>query len=110
MERIKNLEQVVLAPNALLAEITEIKSSGIILPGAEETSDSLDYMRIVTTGSGVDDLKVGDIVLDMVAAEIPIYSINDTKYGILYRGNIRVAVKADNFDLSKEDKDSNLNV
>ena len=110
MERIKDLNKVILRPDTLLTEIVEIKSSNIILPGAEESRDSLDYMRVVAVGTKVEDIESGDYILDMTPTDIGMYVIDGKKYGIVYRNNIRVAIKPDNF-ISKEIKnDSKLSV
>ena len=103
MERIKKLEDIILKTDAILGEIVEIKKSGIILPGIENSGDMLDHIKIVAVGSKIEDLKPGDYVLDMISADLPVYVINGTKYGLIYRGNVRIAVKSDNFDLTKED-------
>ena len=111
MERIKNLSQVILRPDAILAEMVEIKRSTIILPGADESRDSLDYFIVVTTGTGVNDIDEGDYVVDIAPTDIGVYRINDKKYALLYRGNVRIAVKKDNFDLLNVVKDtSNLTI
>jgi len=103
MERINKLEEIISRPDALLAEIFEIKSSNIILPGAEDSKDSLDYMKVVAVGSKVEDIGKGDIILDMVPADIGMYIINGKKYGLVYRNNIRIAVKENNFINKKDD-------
>lgn len=107
MERINNLNQVILRPDALLAEIVEVKSSNIILPGAEDSKDSLDYMKVVAVGAKVEDYEEGDYILDMVPTDIGMYVIHGVKYGMVYRNNIRIGVKKDNFDVSKSNN-SNL--
>jgi len=111
MERIKKLEEVILRPDALLVEIIEIKPSSIKLLGIEDSKDALDYMVVVAVGSGVDDYQKGDYVLDMAPVELGVYSIDGKKYALLYRGNIRIGVKKDNFDLTTKDvKGNNLSV
>lgn len=109
MERIKNLNEVILRPDALLAEIVEIKAKhNLILPGAEESKDSLDFMRVVAVGAKVEDISTGDYILDMTPTDIGMYIVDGVKYGLVYRNNIRVAVKEDNFE-EKQEKDSNDN-
>lgn len=108
MERIKNIDEVILRPDAVLAEVIEIKSSGLILPGVEKSADSLDYMVIVAKGSKVEDYEIGDYILDMPHMDIGIYEISGKKYTIIHRNDIRLGVKKDNFDLTI--KESKLNV
>lgn len=112
MERIKNLNEVILRPDAILAEIVEVKAKHIILPGAEESKDSLDYMKVVAVGAKVDDLEKGDYILDMTPTDIGMYLVEGVKYGLVYRNNIRVAVKEDNFNekVVKDTNDNNLSV
>jgi|AntDeeMinimDraft_5_1070356.scaffolds.fasta_scaffold21491_2 hypothetical protein len=107
MERIKNLEGVILRPDAILAEIFEIKSGNIILPGAEESKESLDYMQVVAVGSGIDGIEKGDYVLDMIPSDVGMYMVDERKYGLIYRNNIRIAVKKDNFNIDKKDTNNN---
>lgn len=110
MERIKDLSQVILRPDGILAEMIEIKRSGIILPGADESRDSLDYFIIKTVGSGITDLEAGDYIVDINPADIGVYVINNVKYGILYKGNVRIAVKKDNFDPTYKKSSSGLTI
>ena len=110
MERIKDLSKVILRPDAMLAEMVEIKRSNIILPGADESRDSLDYFIVKTVGSGITDIEPEDYIIDIAPTDIGVYHINDKKYGILYRGNVRIAVKKDNFDLLYKKNESNLTI
>ena len=110
MERIKDLSQVILRPDAILAEMVEIKRSSIILPGAEESRDSLDYFIVEATGTGITDLEKGDYVVDIAPTDIGVYRVGDKKYALLYRGNIRIGVKKDNFDLTAVRDNSSLTI
>ena len=101
MIRIKDINQVILKPDAVLTEVYEIEKSGIIIPGVEESADALDYLEVVVVGSGVTDLEKGDIILDMMGGQLEVYSLDKKKYALIYRGNVKVAVKADNFDKTK---------
>ena len=96
MERIKNLEELILRPDAVFGKIKKIDSK-IILPGANESGVALDYTEIVAVGDKVEDLEPGDIVLD-VANGVDAYTVDGVEYGLMYRGNIRIAVKKENFN------------
>lgn len=99
MDRIKNVKDVILRPDSMLVEIVEV-SSIIIIPG--ESKDAIDYFVVVAKGTGVTDIEIGDYLLDLTTMEVGVYVINNKKYAIVYRGNVRIAVKADNFDLNKK--------
>jgi hypothetical protein len=102
MERINKLEEIILRPDAILGEIVE-RESNIILPGADESGTSIDYMKVICVGEKVDDIKPGDYILDMSqSSNIGVYGINGVSYGYVYRGNIRVAVKKENFNPEKK--------
>lgn len=110
MERIKDLSKVVLRPDGLLAKIYEVKRSTIILPGAENSRESLDYLEVVTVGSGITDIEPGDYIMDMAPTDIAVYNIAGVKYGLLYKGNIRISIKPDNFDKDYKNNTSNLTI
>lgn len=110
MERIKNLNEVILRPDGILAKIYEVQRSTIILPGAENSRDSLDYLEVVAIGSGITDLEPGDFIMDMAPTDIAVYNIDGVKYGLLYKGNIRISVKPDNFNKDYKNNTSNLTI
>lgn len=107
MQRIKDINQVIVRGDAILAKIVEVKTkSNIIIPG--ESASSIDYMEVVTVGNKIEDLEPGDIIMDIPKTSLDSYKIGDTHYVILYRGNIRIAVKKDNFDITKTESKTNL--
>jgi co-chaperonin GroES (HSP10) len=103
MNRIKSIEDVILAETEVLMEMVEgVRQSGIVIPGKDLSKDqSPEYGVIVAKGASVKDLDVGDIVLKTRVASIPSYTYKERELGIISRHNIVIAVKAANFDNSE---------
>ena len=100
MERIKDLSKVILRPDGILAEIVEEKSaSGLVLPDSADRN-RYDYMRIIAKGEDTGNLEIGDIILH--AVHVDVYDIDDKKIARMAKNNISIAVKPDNFDLSRK--------
>lgn len=100
MERIKDLSKVVLRGDGVLGEVIENTSkSGLILP--DSAKSGFDYLRVLTVGNNVNDISTGDIIMDLVG-DAKLFLIEDKKYALVYRGNITLAVTADNFDFTKK--------
>jgi hypothetical protein len=98
MEKIKRLEEVILPERAVLAEIKKPKRY-ILSPDGTEDKDS--YGLIITCDPAVTDLVPGDIVIKY-GGQMYGYTMNQGKsnekmYAIMHRGNINLAVKAENF-------------
>ena len=98
MERIKDLSNVILRGDMILAEIVETGvDTGLILP--ETAKPTFDYMVVIAKGKDVDTLNVGDIILD-VAGNVDVYPINNRKIAKIAKNNVAIAVHPDNFDQS----------
>ena len=93
MEKIKRLDEVILPESRMLVEIKRPKRS-LILPDGSEDKDS--YAVILAKHSSVKDLEIGDIIVK-VSNFLTGYMVGDKQYGIVYRGNVFVAVKPNNF-------------
>ena len=93
MEKVKRLEDVILPETGLLVEIKRPKRF-LILPDGTEDKDS--YAIIIAKHESVKDLELGDILIK-VANFLTAYQVGDKQYAIVYRGNVFVAVKPDNF-------------
>lgn len=100
MERIKDFRKVLLASDGVLARVVEEKTgSGLILPD-NVGKVRFDHMIVLAVGTNVTDLKEGDIILDVKGGAVSYQISEDLKVAVLYRGNINIAVSADNFDQS----------
>lgn len=106
MDRIKHIEESVIRADSVLVEVHNIESS-IILSNTN-SNDKVDYTEVIKVGEKVEDIKVGDILLD-VAGAISGYTIGDKSYALITRHNIVLAVRPENFDKTKK-KDKKLNL
>jgi hypothetical protein len=98
MEKIKRLEDVIVPPGAVLAEVLKPKRY-IVAPDGTEDKDS--YAVIIKVSPDIKDLEAGDIVIKY-GGQMPGYTIgagksNERTFVIMFRMNINVAVKPDNF-------------
>ena len=106
MERVKNLEKVILRDDAVLAKIVEKKMKvDLVLPDSVKHDGLAEYIEVIATGEKVTRLEKGDIILD-VGGEIQTFLINEDRYAIIYSGMIVLAVKKDNFDETIVGEDS----
>jgi ribosomal protein L27 len=99
MEKIKRLEEVILSPSTLLAEVIKPKRY-IISPDGTEDKDS--YARVLRIHEEtIKDIKPGDIVIkyggSMAGYTINAGKSNEQTFVIMHRGNITIAVTEDNF-------------
>ena len=99
MDRIKDLKEVILRGDMILAEVVAKKEkSHIIMPESMGVKASLDYLKVLAVGYSVTDLTVGDVLLE-VTGNIEVYELaNGTKVTRIPRMNVMVAVKESNFD------------
>jgi hypothetical protein len=98
MEKVKRLEDIIVPPGAVLAEIKK-PNRLIISPDGSEDRDS--YAIIIAKDESIKDLEPGDIVIKY-GGTMPGYTTNQGKsnertFVIMFRMNINVAVKPDNF-------------
>ena len=103
MERVKNLNEIKVRGDMLLVECFEASRSGIIIPAsAGNDAASIDYMKVLVVGNKIDDVNVGDIVIDTdTGLKVSEYTINDKKrlLAVVQRHVCRFIVSPDNFDL-----------
>jgi hypothetical protein len=93
MEKIKDLNKVILSPQTLLAEVIKPKRY-IIAPDGSKDEDS--YAKVVSTHETITDLKPGDLIIKYTG-NMSGYSLGERVFVIMHRGNINVAVTSDNF-------------
>lgn len=93
MEKVKDLEKVILPSKTMLGEL-KLPKRYIVMPDGSKDEDS--YIVIVAKNADVDDLEVGDIVVQYNGG-LTAYKDEDITYVIMHRGNIMIAVKPDNF-------------
>jgi len=96
MERIINLEEIILKEDEVLAEVFQKKS---LIITTIKTVDEFDYCKVISTGSLVKDLKKDDILLQMNTGEM--FEIGKKVFLIVRRYGINIAVKPDNFLINK---------
>ena len=104
MDRVKKIEEVILAPTDVLVEIVEqATKSGIILPDDSIADEaSLSYGLVVAKGEQVVDLEVGDIVLKTRTDKAAGYERKGKDLILVPRYNIAIAIKRENFLSSEE--------
>lgn len=104
MNRIKNIEEVIIGGGEVLVELIEkSRKSGIVLPESSMSdSQNSDYGIVVAVGSEVTDIEVGDIVLKTRNSEAPGYDYNGKALLMFNRYNIAIAIKPANFEDNDE--------
>ena len=98
MEKIKDVNKVIIPEGTLFVEIIHPKRL-ILSPDGTEDADS--FLRVLVVGKGVDDMEVGDIIVK-AGMGIYVYMANEGKsdekrYAVVYRSSVNIAVKPDNF-------------
>lgn len=102
MERVKDLSNVILRGDMILAEVVEsVTNSGLILP--DTAKNGFDHLKVVAVGYSITDITAGDIILD-VSGQVEVYPVNGKKFATMVRHNILLAVHPDNFDSSLSKK------
>lgn len=97
MNRIKDLNKVKTRPDMLYCEVIEKRlASGLFLP--EDGKTGWDYLRVLSVGNKIEDVQVGDIVLQADGA-VQNTTINSKKYGVIARHLCSVIVSPDNIEL-----------
>ena len=108
MNRIKDLSKIILRTDDLLLKIQEQSRSGIILPDSVKNELPM-HGEVIAVGTGVEDIEVGDIIIDVHTQALRAYEIkkdkqlenineeDNEKYGIISRHSIIIVIKPDNF-------------
>ena len=100
MERVKDISKIIIGKDMVLIKINpkdDTTKSGIILPDSEVKAKP-DTGVVISIGSDITDIKVGDYVLDVAKAAISTFTYRKDKYLIPPRHFIRVAVSASNYE------------
>lgn len=101
MDRIKNLNEVIIGDFDVLIGLIEPEKSKLIMPDsmAFETGEN-DYSQIIKVGKEVTKFSVGDIVMKFNNKNIAGFIYKDKKYLLVPSTFISIAVKEDNFDVT----------
>jgi len=98
MKRIKDFSEVKVRPDMLFCKVHMKKESKIIIP--EEVQDKgqgFDYVEVISVGNKIDDVEVGDIILD-IDGSMTTYKLEDVTYGRVARHICGLIVSPDNFE------------
>jgi len=93
MERIKDITKMKILSERAIIRLKE-KNSAILLLD-EKRGDGVEYAEIVAFHKSIEDLEVGDIVLDF--GKIEVFEWKKEKYSVVPRHQMRVVVSRDNF-------------
>ena len=100
MDRIKDLSKVIVRGDMLFCEFIEVKTTSLILLDSKEGRDGNGYFRVVAKGNKIEDVNVGDLILDYDGeGKIQMYPHGDKKYCKLARHLCAIVVSPDNFNL-----------
>lgn len=101
MERVKNLNDLMIPDDMVLVKIVE-KKSAVLSPSDKPT---IDYCVITLVGKDVIRYKEGDIVLKMSMGTLDSESYKGDNYALVPEVLLRMVVSPDNFaELPKESK------
>lgn len=95
MNRVKNLSEVIVRGDMLFCEYIETKQTSLIILDTKEGKDGNGYFRIVAKGNNINDVEIGDLVLEYDGG-IQMYPVHDKKYCILVRHLAPIIVHPDN--------------
>jgi co-chaperonin GroES (HSP10) len=97
LKEIKDPEKLIIKNDGILIK-TEFKSnSGIIL--ADNVKSSVDKLRVIKVGKGVNDYKVGDYILDIINPRGVTYlHKGDDRYLLTNEFNINLGTTIDNIE------------
>lgn len=98
MEKIKNLNDVILCGDMMLGELKKPKRY-ILMPDGSRDEDN--YIVIIKVGPSVNDLATGDLIIKMGGGGTG-FKVKDAKgeereYVVLSRYSVLIAVKPENF-------------
>lgn len=98
MEKIKDVNKIIIPEGYVFVEVIEPKRS-IIMPDGSQSDDV--YCKVIIKTPTVTDLEVGDII---IKTSNNIYGYTrknekgeESKYALIPRGGITIAIKEDNF-------------
>jgi len=95
MERVKNISKIKLSSGYVLLKL-HIKESLILSPDKKDLGGpQINYAEVVATGTTIEDLHEGDVVLDFKSTEG--FKWRGDQYALTPRMNIKFAIERDNF-------------
>jgi len=98
MKRIKDFSEVKVRPDMLFCKVHMKKESKIIIPEeAQSKGQGFDYVEVIAVGNKIDDVEVGDIILD-IEGKMTTYKIGEESYSVVARHICVVIVSPDNFE------------
>jgi len=99
IDKVKDLSKIVVRGDMLLVKLFDKKSkSGLILEG----SDAIDYLEVIAVGYKIEDVNVGDIVLDLDVKEINTFELEGIRYARISRNLCGFITSRDNIDFDKK--------
>jgi hypothetical protein len=106
MDRIKDVKQLRLQKDYTLLEV-KLKKSVIIKP--DDKGVEFDYCKVIKIGKDVDNVEVGDIVLEVLQGTYHDFKIGTQLYLLVRAVGIKIATPESNFDNKEETKAKLLN-
>lgn len=100
--KLKSIEKIKLNEFDLILKIVE-KNSKIILT-EENPKNTMSYAEVVSVGSKVEDIDIGDVVVDFrnPKKELYTFSIKDERYIHASRHDILMVTSKDNIIIDEE--------
>lgn len=96
MERVKDLDGLIIQDDSILIKIVEVKSS--IILADESKGPVINYSVIQKIGKNIVKYEVGDIILKLPNMPLEVHEYRGEKYALVPEMYIKLAVKPDNFD------------
>ena len=106
MDRIKDVKQLRLQKDYVLLEVN-LKKSVIIKP--DDKGVEFDYCKVIKIGKDVDNVEIGDIVLEVLQGTYHDFKIGTQLYLLVRAVGIKIAMPESNFDNKEETKVKLLN-
>ena len=105
MDRIKNLDEIIIGDFDVLAEIISPKKSDLIIPDslALEIGEE-DYAKVIKVGKDVVKYQLGDVLLKLNSKNLGGFFYRKRKMMLVPSHNISIAVRWENFDPANVDK------
>ena len=100
---IKSIEGLIISPEMVIVKLEKVADTlnGIILPDSAK-KDIPARGVVVAIGTKIEDLNVGDIILDVVDERVIMFEFNTDKHLLVPRHFIRLATRKDNYGESFE--------
>lgn len=106
MENIKDINKLIVSDFDLVVELKQRVSKSGIITSNKVGKNPLGYGVIVIKGEKVEDLEVGDIILQTRVENVPGFTSNKREYIVIARHAVLLATKKDNF-IGESDEQSN---